>query len=621
MGTTAAQPAAIATVAMAFVGRTSTTTMQDPVQSLHKQMRRAEERLPEGFYIARWYWDIESGGTDLDERSRTGIWEKFTAAGIPRDGGMAQLRAAITSGSPPFAAVICENIERSGRDMYDALRLERELRKAGLPVFATDEPIDVQAPEASTILVRRMKQGMAEYFRYNIKAQLWEGLKQYAIAGFNTGPCPYGYTADRTVHPNPMKAAMGATRARLITDPERGPWVTRMFQWRVYEEMDCNGIARRLTDAGAPSPAGGPWDYGTVYQILRNPKYTGKIVIGRTRNTGISTRPGQRKTRAVPREHWTWAADGNEHPALVPMELWEAAQATGRKRGNARDHTAPAAGRHLYPLRSRITCDQCQRRLCGMTAPGTTRTYYICPHNPNNPRHAAKNPHHTRAAFRDHVIYHAVDTIITPLLRHDRAATLATAIPATADAAATRTAAHAEKLRRRIRQADTAINALMTQLEQLGTDTTPAANAYRDRIRDQFTARYDDKTAAQTELDTLTAAQPPATDPALLDELPYAPALLNQAPADLRARIYAAFQIHALYRAEPHQATITATITDHTPAIIAALLNDPRTDHDTHNPARKNSPIAAIGAKYLRDHENPRPNTHRGYPRCPLSRR
>jgi len=592
---------------MAFVGRTSTANMQDPVQSLHKQMRRAEERLPEGFYIARWYWDIESGGTDLDERSRTGIWEKFAAAGIPRDGGMAQLRAAITSDRPPFAAVICENIERSGRDMYDALRLERELRKAGIPVFATDEPIDIQAPEASTILVRRMKQGMAEYFRYNIKAQLWEGLKQYAIAGFNTGRVPYGYLADRSAHPNPMKAAMGATRARLIVDPERGPWVTRMFEWRVYEQMDCNGIARRLTDLGAPSHDGGPWDYGTVYQMLRNPKYTGKVVIGRTRNTGISGRPGQRKTRAVPREHWTWAADGNEHPALVPMELWEAAQATGRKRGNARDHTAPPAGRHLYPLRSRITCMQCQRRMCGMTAPGTTRTYYICPHNPANPRHAAKNPGHIRAAFRDHTIYQAVDDIITPLLAHDYAAMLAGRIPATTDAATTRAQAKAAQLRRRIAQAGTAITGLMTELEQLGDDKTPATAAYRDRIRDQFTARYDEQTAAQAELDTLTAAQPPAEDPALLDELPYAPALLTHAPADLRARVYAAFQIHALYRAQPHQATITATITDQTQALIQALLDDPRTDHDTAHPAHTNSPIAAMaaiclrGKNYLRD--------------------
>ncbi len=599
-------------VAMAFVGRTSTATLQDPVTSLHRQMRRAEERLPEGFYIARWYWDVESGGTDLDERSRTDVWEQFAEAGLPRDGGMAQLREAIGSGRPPFSAVICENIERSGRDMYDALRLERELRRAGIPVFATDEPIDAQAPEASTILVRRVKQGMAEFYRYNLKAQMWEGLKQYAIAGYNTGPVPYGYLADRTIHPNPMKASMGATRARLVIDPDRGPWVTRMFEWRVYEQLDCNGIARRLTAMGAPSPGGGPWDYQSVYQMLRNPKYTGRIVIGRTRNAGTGKRAGERKIRAVPREHWTWAADGNEHPALVSMELWEAAQGTGYQRGNTRDHTAPPAGSHLYPLRSRITCHQCQRRMCGMTAPGTSRTYYICPHNPNNPRHAARSPEHVRAAFRDHDIYAAVDGILRPLLGHDHAAMLAAQLPATQADASARAAAQAGQLRRRIAQADTAIAGLMTQLEQLGDDTTPAAAAYRDRIRAQFTARYDEQTAAQGELDTLTAAQPPATDPALLDELPYAPGLLDQAPDHIRARVYAAFQVHALYRAQPRQATITATITDQTPGVIQALLGDPRTDHDTAGQARKNPTIAPPAPTTLpvnRSARSPAPRT------------
>jgi DNA invertase Pin-like site-specific DNA recombinase len=596
-------------VPIAFVGRTSTTTAQDPVQSLHKQMRRAEERLPAGFYVARWFWDVESGGTDLDERSRTDVWEKFAAAGIPRDGGMAQLRAAIAGGQPPFAAVICENIERSGRDMYDALRLERELRRAGIPVFATDEPIDAEAPEASTILVRRMKQGMAEFFRYNLKTQMWEGLKQYAIAGYNTGYCPYGYAEDRTPHPNPMKASMGATRARLIADPERGPWVTKMFAWRVDEKLDCNGIARRLTEHGAPTRDGRPWDYQTVYQILRNPKYTGRIVIGRTRNAGDSSRPGERKRRPVPREQWTWAAEGNEHPALVPLEVWEAAQDTGRKRGSVQDHTAPPAGKNIYPLRSRITCNQCKRRMCGLTAPGTSRTYYVCPHNPGNPRHAANCPGHVRAAFRDTVIYAAVDNILAGLLGHDRPAMLASRIPATQAAAADRTATQAEQLRRRISQADAAIKGLMTELEQLGGDTSPGTAAYRDRIREQFNQRHDEKTTAQAELDTLTDSQPPAEDPSLISELPYALELLDDAPAELLAQVYAAFQVHALYRAEQKQATIWATITDATPDIIQALLDDTRTDHDT---TRTNPPMPAITGKSfhqrksIRDHDTAR---------------
>ena len=304
----------------------------------------------------------------------------------------------------------------------------------------------------------------------------------------------------------------------------------------------------------------------------------------------------------MPREHWTWAADENSHPALVPFELWEAAQETGRRRGSTQDHTATPKGRNLYPLRSRITCNQCHRRMCGLTAPGGTRTYYVCPHNPNDPRHHAATPDHVRAAMRDTAIYTAVDGILAGLLGGDTGAALTARIPVTQADADARTTARAKQLQRDISRADTAISGLMTQLEQLGADTSPAASAYRDRIRDQFTARYDQKTAAQAELDALAAAQPPAADPALISELPHAPELLDAMPAELRARVYAVFDVHALYRADQHQATITATITDATPQLIRDLLTDPRTDHDTAAENRTNSPKAPIIAKSLHDH-------------------
>ncbi len=304
-------------------GRTSTSTMQDPVVSLLREYRGAGERLPDGFCITRCYWDIESGGIELDARSQDGVWRQFADAGIPRDGGMAELRAAIASGECPFSAVICEDINRTGRDMLDSLRLEKELRAAGVLIFATSEPIDVQAPQASTMLVRRMRMAESEYFRYNLKTNMWEGLKQYAISGHNTGPCPYGYAEERTPHPNPMKASMGATRARLVRHPDQADWVTRMFDWRVYEKLSVSGIARRLTERGAP-PRGRSraWSTSTVNAILRNPKYTGRIVLGRTTNTGPTRRKGDLKVIRLPREYWTWAADQNAHEALTDMDTW-----------------------------------------------------------------------------------------------------------------------------------------------------------------------------------------------------------------------------------------------------------------------------------------------------------
>jgi hypothetical protein len=93
-----------------------------------------------------------------------------------------------------------------------------------------------------------------------------------------------------------MKAKMGATRARLVPHPEHAQWVTRTFEWRAYEKLSVPGIARRLTDLGVPPSGGRAWAAGSVANILRNPKYTGRVVLGRTTNTGPTRRPGQSYT-------------------------------------------------------------------------------------------------------------------------------------------------------------------------------------------------------------------------------------------------------------------------------------------------------------------------------------
>ncbi|MGH3408432.1 MAG: hypothetical protein ACRDRJ_38955 [Streptosporangiaceae bacterium] len=95
--------------------------------SLNRQIRSCQAWLPPGWYVAGYYWDIESGGLDLEARSQGEAWQPFAAAGIPRDGGMADLLAEAKSPLPRFAAVVCEDIERSARDTFNALKLETRL--------------------------------------------------------------------------------------------------------------------------------------------------------------------------------------------------------------------------------------------------------------------------------------------------------------------------------------------------------------------------------------------------------------------------------------------------------------------------------------------------------------
>jgi len=103
---------------------------------------------------------------------------------------MAELLEEAAAPEPWFAAVVCEDIERSGRDTFNALKLERELQDMGVPLFATDEPASVQDISPTTVLVRRVKQGVADYFRLAIKKKAWEGLRQHTLSGWNIGPVP-----------------------------------------------------------------------------------------------------------------------------------------------------------------------------------------------------------------------------------------------------------------------------------------------------------------------------------------------------------------------------------------------------------------------------------------------
>ena len=180
------QAVSAAPLPLAFLGRTSTLVVQDPVSSLRRQVRSVQEKAPPGSFIAAWFWDIESGGLDIEQRGHGSAHEKFDV-GIPRDGGLADLLAEAASPNPRFAAVICEDIERSGRDTFNALKLERQLADAGIPLFAADEPINVEGMNATTILVRRVKQGIAEWYRFQIKEKAWKGLREHALDGWNIG--------------------------------------------------------------------------------------------------------------------------------------------------------------------------------------------------------------------------------------------------------------------------------------------------------------------------------------------------------------------------------------------------------------------------------------------------
>src|SRR6185437_11942660 len=317
------------------------------------------------WYIAAHYWDVESGGLDLEKRGHGTGYDQLDV-GIPRDGGLAALLAETGTGAPRFAAVMCEDIARSGRDTFNALKLEKQLAGSGIPLIAADEPIATAATTATTLLTRRMKQAVAEWLRYEVKEKAAAGFTEHTLQGYNVGAVPYGYQADRIPHPVPSKAAQGRTKTRLVPNPDTAPVVEQIFAWRTQAGLGMTTITNRLNAnllLFPPPGKAGCWQVSNIAAILRNPKYTGHMVYGRT-----ATRNGKRGHRTDPGQ-WLWSPQPT-HPPIITRTVWDAAQKAGTSHATSTD--TPGLSKHpqartVYPLRGILHCHHCGRRMTGTT--------------------------------------------------------------------------------------------------------------------------------------------------------------------------------------------------------------------------------------------------------------
>ena len=368
-----------------------------------------------------------------------------------------------------------------------------------------------------------------------------------------------------------MSPACCCAGTRLVLDPERAPAVAAIFTWRTQDRLGCYAITRRLAadPHRYPPPArAGAWTETAVYAILRNPKYTGHMVFGRTRAT-----PGGRSAQ-VPEDQWLWSPEPT-HPAIITRQMWDAAQAIGAEHATSRDGTSANTHRQTrrtYVLRSRVRCRSCKRRMSGITrtaarywadGPDYSSTYYTCQHDPDNPRHTAPEGHPRTSSVREDVLLDVIRQFFAQrVFGPERAALLAADLPATAADDAARRDRQTAALAKRLRQIDAAENAHAREIESLAhldDPHAPAVTALRSPVLARFTELEDERATINTQLAGLAKTGTGPGDPALLDALPMLEDLLADAPARLQQQLYQAFDLQALYNKNMHQVTIHVT--------------------------------------------------------------
>ena len=564
-------------VPVAWLGRTSTEDSQDPTISLPRQLRNSRDALPDGFIIVAHFYDVESGRKNLDERGSSRAHEQFDIP-VPRDGGIQDLLTEATRPDRRFVAVIAESIERVARRTYFGTKIEHELEQCGVALLAADEPLTPgtarlrggwSRKRATPVLTRRVKQAIAEWYVIQMLELSWDGFCAHTEQGWNIGKPCYGYAADKKPHPVPARRAEGKTKTRLIPDPDCGPVVTTIFQWRALEQLGYDAIADRLnTDLTAHPPpqpvdprrAVGRWTGSAVREILANPKYTGYMVWNRR----ASKKGGQHN----PAADWVWSPQPRHEP-LVTRDLFEAASPVGRRRQGSR--TRAGANSHpqtsrSYPLRSYVFCDLCDRRMFGKTR--HQHAYYACQPDPHHhDGRAAWYPAHPSSLWvREDTLLDLVCSFFAERIlgpgRHDllRTQLAVRDVPHDDDQARS---ARQGRLHGLISDIERRQKNLITRLEQQdGTGDPHTDQEYRQGIQRRFTELAADHRARTEELAQLKAATPVhiPNDPDLLAGVPQLPVVLGALPEALQRGLYDAFQLQVRSHRPRHEVTIRVTI-------------------------------------------------------------
>ncbi len=190
-----------------------------------------------------------------------------------------------------------------------------------------------------------------------IRRRLMQGRMSSAKEGKHTGSkAPYGYDRIRIEH------AKGYT---LIPNEKEAPVVRMIFDWFVcgqlqedgtYKKLGCMAIANRLTNLRIPTPLGKDvWNQRTVYWLLHNPVYTGKIRWGYKKDKKIIVDGIVKRKRIIPPEKDQILVEGL-HPAIISEEIFDKAQEIFNEGGTP---SVPEARELKNPLAGVVVCGIC----------------------------------------------------------------------------------------------------------------------------------------------------------------------------------------------------------------------------------------------------------------------
>ncbi len=244
--------------------------------------------------------------------------------------------------------IITKSISRFARNTLDTLKYVRLLKENNIAVYFEDEKINTLTMDGELLLVvlSSVAQQEVENISTNVKKGLKMKMKRGELIGFQ-GCLGYDYDAsDKSIHVNKEEAEI----------------VKLIFQMYI-EGQGATLIKNELNNLGFKSKKGNLWTQSTVIGIIRNEKYKGDILLGKT----FTVDPiSKRRLDNLGEEDQFYIK--KHHEPIVSEEVFEKAQEILKRRGKNRSKMVSTSGKRekfsrQYAFSCMLECGFCGSNL------------------------------------------------------------------------------------------------------------------------------------------------------------------------------------------------------------------------------------------------------------------
>lgn len=242
-----------------------------------------------------------------------------------------------------FDTVLVHKYNRFARNMKDHVNYEDKLNGNGVNLIAVAEDFG-QGKEA--IIMKALMRSLSEYYIVDMAEEVRKGHRENAEKALhNGGYAPFGYDV--------------VDQNFIINEFEAG-FVRKMFQCAL-KGIGFKSLVEEMEAAGVKGKRGKFLRYPSIYEILRNERYTGTYVYA----IKSDKKDRRAKKNAVRID--------NALPALVSREEWEKVQ-------EIMDQRKQSGRNSDYLCRGLVYCGKCGAKMNGHISNSKGKEYrtFIC---------------------------------------------------------------------------------------------------------------------------------------------------------------------------------------------------------------------------------------------------